>query len=728
MKSKNQNGGQRVVPLYNEEKNSPFIPNQQKKLYNERLAEKYPSQSVQTTQPAQSTQSTQPSQFSRLNPIVNLQVYQPPKPREPKMPQISTFNPLVVQTPFYPPQYNYQLPPYMMNQPVIQPIMNSYNISIDGITGEPGKVNLIYEDILPTKQFISASSTIGERLNIYNFVRAMMFPQGDGQNIGLDGKSTDTILSHLKFMDLNPYNTYKFSNNPYKGLATGFLIYRSCYPIRYDAIESAVICAKDSVGANIRVYRMTEGSYKLQKNIVEYNEWREVSYYEYVREHIIKTRECPNFVILYGYYISLKSNIDFDKIAMLRGVQIPNEPTYLHIPPFIKTIKEPKSSLINVECNPCQPHLIAQVGGVKLLDKIPDNPISYNLSQKNDTKQGGNLNITNPNAIIINPNAYLGKALVVMTEAPNYNIFGWASKTYQMDGNIRRQINTGFHDDKIWFNIIFQIMVALYCMQINKIYFNDFTVEDNIYIKDINTYGAVTKYWKYIIDGFQYYIPNYGYIVMIDSNYKDLPNQNIICPQPKTEYKIYSKFLNPDIDNQQFKDKTFDQFKYAIDPDIYGQAFVNTGGCKPPPDVIRLLSEIKNEASTDKDKDIGKYLYKFMRRFLNNRIGTFLRETEIANIRKDEQKDFTKGQLVVYEDGSSSYKFVALIDLKTSNIGIANILTRNAPTDEDIIEKSVPITSLYGYTKMEPIIQNFKPNESNLNEDDLLETYIMMSN
>ena len=60
-----------------------------------------------------------------------------------------------------------------------------------------------------------------------------------------------------------------------------------------------------------------------------------------------------------------------------------------------------------------------------------------------------------------------------------------------------------------------------------------------------------------------------------------------------------------------------------------------------------------------------------------------------------------------------------------SNIGTALILTRDDPTNVDIIESSVLLTSLYGYSNMEPIVQNFKPNESNLGEDDLLETYVM---
>jgi hypothetical protein len=763
-------GGQRVVPLYKEPKNSPFIPNIQKQIYGERLVESghYPAQPGQ--QPAQD--STGYQQRPGLNPLVNLQVYQPTKPKEgPKM-QPNLFYPTAVPTPYYPPQFSYQLPSYMTGscqQQTQVPIFRTYNINIDGITGDPGKVNLIYEDMLPTKQFVGITTTIGERMNIYNFVRAMMFPQGDGKNIGLDGKSEDTILSHLKFMDLNPYNTYKFSNNPYKGLPIGFLIYRSCYPIRHDAAESTIVCAKNSVGTNIRVYKLTEGSYRVEKKIADFDEWREVSYYEYVREHIIRKKECPNFTILYGYYISENSKIDFDKIATLRGIQVRSEPKFIpsQNPPLFKHAKQPvihPSIALDGPCQGCPQatsQFIAQVGGIRLLNRNNSNDdidadSDYDVGQDSDgdknndgiilgpsdpigdgpKQKGGSAaaaeqqlpmatNTTTTN-VVLNPDAYLGKALVLMTEAPNYNLFGWASKTYQMDGNIRRQINTGFHLDKVWYSVLFQIMTALYAAQIHKIYFHDFTVEDNIYIKDVSTFGAVTKYWKYIIDGFHYYIPNYGYIAMIDSNFKDLPSQltmNTICPAVKTEYKIYSKFLDPNISELQFKEQTFEAFKRSFDSNVFDQSFVNFGGCKPPPEVIFLLNQIKTQASNDTDKDIGKYLHTYMRRFMNNRTGTYLKETEVGNIRRDEQKDFKKGQLVVYEDGTSSYKFVIFVGL--SNTGVANILTKNEPSNEDVIEMTVPVTSLYGYTKMEPVIQSFKPNESSLTEDDLLETYVM---
>lgn len=695
-------GYEKVVPMYNEPKNSPFIPNIQKEIYNENLMEKgiHPSQKA-------NNQNSQDSRQPKGNPLVNLQVYQPTKPKPPDQKGPMIFQQPTASTPFFPPQFAYQMPPYLYNGNVNYhpqgqmnvPIINTYNINIDNVNGDPGKISLIYEDMMPniSGRTIGTMATIGERTTIYNYIKSMMFSSGDGMNVSLDGKGDNSLLSHLKFMDLNPYNTYKLSPNPYKGLPNNFLIYKSCYPIRHDPIGSSIICAKNSLGMNIRVYKLTKGSYDLyttkDKSIKDYEEWRDITYYEYIREKIIKTKQCPNFVLMHGFNVSENCKIDFDKIIKIKGLNPKHEPTYLKN---------------NVNVVPVQ--------------HIP----SSRQIQKGGSGSGIGSGIGSSNELVPNPDAYLGKALVAMTESPIYNLFGWASKTYQIDGNIKRQINTGFHLEKVWFTIIFQIMMAMYAMQKHKIYFYDFNPEDHIYIRDLNVFGTATKYWKYVVDGIEYYIPNYGYLVMIDTNYKDIVNSNsgVLDTLQKSNninvkiHKLYAGFLEDTVN----LNLTFNCFIKSIDADMFGKLFSNNGGCPPPPEVLTKLNSMKIEATKDTKKDIGPYISTHMRQFMNNRIGTFLKESEILNIRKNDQRKFTKGSLVVYEDGPSSYKFVMYMSV---NDGKATILSKESPKYTDIIEVNVPITSLYVYSNIEPIMQTFKLNESTLNEDDLLETYVM---
>jgi hypothetical protein len=115
---------------------------------------------------------------------------------------------------------------------------------------------------------------------------------------------------------------------------------------------------------------------------------------------------------------------------------------------------------------------------------------------------------------------------------------------------------------------------------------------------------------------------------------------------------------------------------------------------------------------------------------MNNRIGTYLKEQEIIHIRKDDLRDFKKGQILIHEEGTGIYRFV--LYLETTN-GVAKVLTKDRTSQNDpqyidkdkeiIIEKDVQITTLSNYSLTEPIVQNFKPNEANLSEDNLLETY-----
>lgn len=174
---------------------------------------------------------------------------------------------------------------------------------------------------MPHKQFAPSYINLGERLSIYQFIRTSILSNVDGENISMTARSTNKcLLSYIKFGELNPYNSYKMSNNVYKGMPEGYLIYRTCYPIR--EYNNSAICAKDSTGINVRIYKMLEGSFLVNKidpkSFIKYDEWREVSFYEYIRENIIKKKICPHFTLLYGYFIAEKCNIDFDQLEIAK--------------------------------------------------------------------------------------------------------------------------------------------------------------------------------------------------------------------------------------------------------------------------------------------------------------------------------------------------------------------------------------------------------------------------
>jgi hypothetical protein len=662
------------------------VPNEQKQIFADRMNERPPK--------------------PEPHPTLSLQYYQPPAPQKPKPFDVAPYMPVGTQNIAFPPQFGYMYPFGMPPSFQLPPIIKNIQINTEGPSGHHERLFTIHEDAVPTRQFSPTSNTLGERLHLYQFVRSSILNNTDGADIGLDGKSQNSLLSFIKFADLNPYNSYKFSLNPYRGLPNGFLIYRSCYPIRHEQSSGTVSCAKDPMGINVRIYKLLEGSFLVNKlnpvKFHEFSEWREVAFYEYIREFILKKKVCPHFSALYGYFICEKTGIDFDKIELLKNNMGTKEATDDSV-----YIARPE---MNDECTSS-----ATINGGKI------------VSMSNTKIQ---VSTVGNQILEINPNAYLGKTLVLLTESPMYNVLGWASKTYHVRGNIKEMINRGTHTEKEWMNILFQIMVALYVMQVNKIFIRNFKLETNVFIKDLTLRGQITNYWKYKIDDMDFYVPNIGHLVMIDSNYQDLDVtkdfsmvQSFNKPT-NIEYKIDGKFLgeNCKVADKDIDGAVFEMFKNAFDVNFFGQEFVKAGGCKPPAEILTLMGNISTEIAGDKDKNIKKYITKYMRQYLHNRIGTYLREGEIANTRRDDTREFNKGQVIVYEEGYGAYKFI--IYLETSN-GNAKILTKTDPSDVDIIETIVPAHSLLNYSRAEPIMQTFKVNESNMNEDDLLETYII---
>ncbi len=596
----------------------------------------------------------------------------------------SLFMPTYIANPFIPPQYGLLNASMQPQAPIAPTIIKNYSISAPGPVGLHEKISYIYEDMLPTINIPGKITTLKERNSLQGYLRSILFPRGDGEDINLDERS-NSILQHIKYMDLNPYNTYDLERNPYKTLPENFLLYRSCYPIKKEG--STTQCAKNSIGMNLRIYKLDYEAYAIHKSVpigfdstgkpilstkkyTDFDSWREVLYYKYVRDYIIKKEKCPNFVNLLGYYINEKSQIDFDKINNI--------------------IK----SATGVTSGISAPALT--------VSKIPATTVPGLLSSV--------YSVSHPT-----PKTNFGQALIALTEAPIYNLLGFASTIYQRDGAVKRMISTGYYNENIWYSILFQIMIALYILQKEKIYFNNFEVDHNIFIKDLSLHSNLTNFWKYIINGVEYYIPNYGYMALFDANFR-----NNYQHDSTIKNKILAEPLEDDLSKFNIEELIFDNmFKKTFDPDIFNQAdtFLNLGGIKPPTKIMDLLGEIKKDTMS---KNIIDFIEKYMTRFINNRVGTYLKESEISNIRRDD-KNFKNGQIIVEEVAINTYKFGLIKDITNLT---CKILTRNDSTKE-IIEKDSNINSIYSYSKGESIEQTFKPNEINLNEDDLLETYII---
>ena len=52
------------------------------------------------------------------------------------------------------------------------------------------------------------------------------------------------------------------------------------------------------------------------------------------------------------------------------------------------------------------------------------------------------------------------------------------------------------------------------------------------------------KCWKYVINGIEYFVPNYGFIVLFDTSHRDTTNKYSVVQLSETpKFKVISKKL-----------------------------------------------------------------------------------------------------------------------------------------------------------------------------------------
>lgn len=588
------------------------------------------------------------------------------------------------------------------------PMQKVYNINLPGPGGSGhAEMDQIYEMVLPGKKNNFTSAILGDRLKICEYVRQILVNVNDGEDIALSScKGHKSLMSYIKFMELNPNYYSTIHKNPYKGLPFGMLLYRSCFPIKLDQASKTTVCAKNSIGLNIRLYSLSIAEYYShffrQEIMKKYDVWRELIYYEYVRENIIKKKQSPNFTLLYAFFISLNRNIDY--FCLKKSTLTQKDLLTIEFKTF-KKLNDIRAK-IEVKLNTIvEPESIFDKNQFLLDKNVPENKLP--------DEQNANLQ------------KYSGNVLIMVTEAPHHNLYQWASRIYETDGIVKKMISAGFHDEPVWLSILFQIVSALHVMQIHGLYIRNMTIEDNIYIKDLRSDGNIMGYWKYIINGISYYVPNHGYLVMIDSNFKDIgQDARVTATTIRREFKIDSiNIYGVPCDKDVIRDKIYQNYRNIINTNAFTKEFTQNDVFKPTEYIMNIISTMME----DTEKDLGKIIFKYFRRFLNNRIGTYLKkDPEIPNIR-DATEAFKSGELLAHLEAKDTYRWCMYSGNPSTNPNKENILTKDTPDSIDIIEKEVEKNNLKQYSLTEKIEQNSSGLEVKLSEDDLLETYIINS-
>jgi len=750
-------GGARIIPKFNGLINDPAITNDEKKaktvfFKDKEQQDKMKERMIKPDEPPKAI-----VEMKVMDSILGSNNSKPtPTPVYP-----STTVP--VPNPFTSPIASTYMVPWNFNEFNV-PIVKKYNISIQGADGELTSTGEIFEDILPPTQVThNRMTTLGERQILYSYIRSILVKKGDGEQIGFsDSKKSRpeiiNLLSYMKMLEINPYHFSRLTNNPYRTMPDNFVMFRSCYPIRLYKTANFLMCAKDSVGANVRIYgmnlydelanRLNHGAIKKKFSDV----WREIMWYQYIREEILKKKLCPHFPFMYSYYITSNSGLDFGKLKTLKQSYVDKNFEYENSNQILKNnmFSDTISSMITsdkthglVLTKDKMADYLATNTSKSAIDKIE----TQHKFEYSDDKKVVIFDLSN-SKVEIDIKARSSKCLVALTEAPNQNIINWSTRAYVIDeGPIRKQLNTGIHNELTWMSVVFQILVAFHVMDLKRIAIKEMSWSRNIFIKDLDSDNSI-GYWKYKIGGFDYYVPNMGSLVLIDSCFDDLKDGvgfDAVTSGANIKFKLNAdifgdseptiKYAGMDLHvTENDIDKVMiDNFKRLFSSNVFSVEFSNYGGIKPPQSIINLLSAIgdanyKDHKGNGKPDDLLDVILDNFKEFLHNKVGKVITETEKPQLypggtNVDQCK---RGELVGINFNYESLSYYWGIYIGTSGDGDHRVLTIKTNTSNDTRDLDIvnvpegEIARVHG-----TIDQSFKPDHKLASEEELLETYII---
>jgi len=664
-----------------------------------------------------------------------------------------------IPNPYYPLAENAAYPwQYTQNN---VPIIKKYNISLGNGNGDITKLASLYEDILPNEGNVQNNTfnTLKERMIIHHYIRSIFIKTGDGEELLINGGANNTkseltnLLSHVKLLEINPYHFNRLTDNPYKTLPTNFVMYRSCYPIKLGSFNN-IECSKSSIGMNIRIYLLSryDEQINLSSTILRHKSdiWRELDYYQFIREEIVKHNMSPNFVTLHSYYMTHNTGINFKKFddirnnIELKNKQIEKLNTDIRNNAYIKYIKKYYID---------DPNEQVTFDDLKILGIVPRTatPVPISAKQREDA-----ISIKIDNLIALNKfGHYLesDKCLVMLSEAPTQHIMNWATRTYQVDtGPVKKMIQNGYHDDTVWESVFFQLLLSMLIMFEHKIMFTEFSLKNNVYIKDLRHDGQNVGIWKYIYNGIEYYVPNYGYLLLIDSNYAEiLNNWNPLKKDfdpTKITYRIKSPLLSDINSNGEIYKLCLEKMIDVFTSNNFGNEFTNYGGIAPTAKFLASLDSIGSKLTAIKNKyfsttftiidennlinDIKNLPINLTKsnnfNMIHSRVGTPVKDQEKSYLSDTFDMDSTKiGSIVIRKISSTFNTFAIYLGTDTTKGPTYHkILTTNEPifNYEDRLTKrftelSVDQTVLLNYYEQPK--HSYEPGK----QYNILETYLI---
>jgi len=599
------------------------------------------------------------------------------------------------------------------------PLQQIYQINLGNPTVHTNALNKIYEDTLPGDPYTFTMSSIYERNHLINFLRNSMNIASDGDEMTMQaGKKS--LMEFIKIIDFNPYTIGK---NKYATIPMDFLIYNAAYPIRYNVDTRQIDIAKYSIGMNIRMYNMSVGASIADQTGVlgiskdNFDLWRDIKFYQHIKTDIIDTKVCPNFITLFLYKLDKVSAIDYTKLYSIIT-------KHIGVTPIERELA--LRSQVNNALTPFYLNKLAS--GSKA-----------------------------PRGTPINLDSSSGDSMIVITEAPTCNLIEWGSPIYKNQGGaVNNMISTGFHSSDIWKSVLFQLAYSIAVLQEHSIYIRDFSIENNVFIKDLFANSNNLGHWEYRVGDVNFYIPNFGYLVLIDTRYKTVDLSNLkpgpVLPLPipvpnvtlpvvspgvitritpftryyKIESTIYNNNYGSDIEAIPAGNRD-SKIKELIQVECFQKIFTNFNGflttnqmAPVNQEILNLITQLSNIPMNTSIKD---YLITCFPDFLHNRVGTLLTKTERDVINPSVMPIFSniKGNVIAYQSRFDEYKWAVYLGPVLGNNKKKLIYEYDRNTNTGM-KKEIFNHSIVYYPDPENVLQ-VGDRAIKLNKDSLIEKY-----
>ena len=575
----------------------------------------------------------------------------------------------------YPSQFVPDLPNYFPYQkfPLLKPneipLQKIYNINLGNPAYHSTSLNTLYQNALPGKQYVYTMINLFERKQLINHLRSIMVNKIDGEDMTLQaGKKS--FLEYIKLVDFNPY---KIGRNPYAKLPLNFLLYSGAYPVRYNMESNTIEIAKQAMGLNLRIYNMEQGALRFTNASPEitydnFDVWRDIKFYKYVKEELHDNNICPNFITYMLYKLDKLSKIDYNNLKTI-------------------ILTHRNSTDIN--------NTVAMNNTInKLLDSNKTlKDLANNSGLGSDLTKQSNI------------------SLIAITEAPNSNLIEWASPIYDKSPASNIMVSTGYHAPEIWRSILFQIMYAMIVLQEKQIYIRDFCAENNLFIKDLFNDPNNIGHWIYNINNLNFYVPNYGYLVLIDNRFTDVTMTDTDNKYYKIEAPNLYSINGYDITN--IDNLIRESIRKFFTPTIFGN-YKEYGFVEPDISILNLMTTINSKLNNDfRLKDV---ILECFPEFIHNRVGTLLTKVERDSLSLITMPKLSEGNLVVWQSRYDEYMWAIYL----GDIGKKKqiIVKENGK----VVRMEVFSYSLKEYPDANNLYQTSEKT-FRLNKDSLIETY-----